>query len=639
MKLGRKSSCFAISMLLALGLSRLASADQDPLAWVPKGPFDYALDPNHFIAMRDGTRLAIDLYIPKGAPQQKYPVVLIRTPYGDFADSFHQRGVKFFASHGYIVAVQEKRGKYRSEGVYTASGGDANDGYDTIDWLSKQSWSNGRVGTYGCSYLGDVQIFLAQTKHPALKAMIPQASGSSVGSANKLYIQFASREGGALYWAGIVGFFAQWGHKVVPKLPTTLDRDVYTADYAPFNHVIPSTPIDYRRAWNHLPEKDALSDQGILPTDFEDTITKPVTDAYWNKFPYMTDSYTSDVPALFVNSWYDFAPDTTLFQFNWFRTHSVSEQTRQNQYFIMGPGTHCSMDREATSNYVVGTREVGDARFDYWQAYLTWFDYWLKSAPEARKTIDSWPHLRYYEMGTNRWTHAEQWPLTTAHDQKLLLVSGGHANSVFGDGALILPSGSEQRNAQSKDSFSYDPSLPVPTIGGAICCTGSSDPSMQAGGQDQRPVEARNDVLVYTTETLKDGINVTGPIATNLYVSSTAVDTDFTAKLVDVYPDGRAFNVVEKILRARNREGMDKEVWMRQGKVYRLHIPMGVTSNYFGPGHRIRLEVSSSNFPLFDRNLNVGGKNEEATTWVVAKNDVYHSQQYPSELVLPVAPR
>ena len=633
---GALACCVRLSAAILASLMCLSvlHAQTESDAGPPIGPVHYRAEPNHFIQMRDGIRLATDLYIPEGAPSDKFPVVLIRTPYGNLATGFHQRGVKFFASHGYVVAVQEKRGKFRSEGVYSASGGDADDGYDTIDWLSKQSWSNGRVGTWGCSYLGDVQIFLAQTKHPALKAMIPQSSGSAVGSAAGLYRQFAAHEGGAVFWAPLIGWFAENGQKIVPKLPTTLDRDTYTADYAAFDKAPKSPVIDYPRAWYHLPMKDALKDQGIPPTDFEDTVTKPLTDAYWAGFPYMTDTYTSDVPALFVNGWYDFGADLTLFEYNWFRTHSVSAQARDNQYVLMGPGVHCSMDRPASAETFVGSRPVGDARFDYWQAYLTWFDYWLKSDPAARKEIDQWPKVRYYELGANKWRSAQAWPVAASRGVDFYLSSKGHANSLFGDGTLSLAPASDRMAVRaSSDSFTYDPATPVPSLGGAMCCTGSAE--VKEGSQDQRPVEARQDVLVFTTATLSDGIHVTGSPELILYVSSSAVDTDFTAKLVDVYPDGRAFNVTEKILRARYREGLDKTVWMQSGEVYELRIPLGDTSNYFGPGHKIRLEVSSSNFPLFSRNLNIGGNNEEETRWVVANNVVYHSLQHQSRLILP----
>jgi len=619
---------FATIVSAVLGITARCYADSSP----PHGPFTYTLDPNVFITMRDGVRLATDLYFPQASPGEKFPVVLIRTPYGNFPDhNYNDAAVQLFASHGYVVAVQDKRGKYRSEGVYLVSGGDANDGYDTVDWLSKQTWSNGKVGTYGCSYLGDIQIFLAQTRHPALKAMIPQASGSAVGSAGGFYRYFGVREGGAVNWAPSIEWFAANGQKIVPKLPASLGHDAYTANYVPWNRPPRPAAIDYKRAYYHLPMKDALSDQGLPPSDFEDTISKPLADPYWSPLPYMTERYVSDVPALFINSWYDFGADVTLFEFNWFREHSASQLARDNQYFIMSPGEHCSSERAASADMVVGTRPMGDSRFDYWHTYLTWFAYWLKGDSAAGQTVAAWPKLRYFVMGADKWATAAAWPAPGMHFVDFRLASNGHANSAFGNGAL-LPRAASGPPAAS-DTFVYDPANPVPSLGGDSCCPGLEGPS---GSVDQRPVEARDDVLVYTSDPLSGGMEVTGPVQALLFVSSSAVDTDITVKLIDVYPDGRAFNVLENILRARYRDGFDKEVWMKPGEVYSLRIPIGATSNFFGPGHRIRLEVSSSNFPAFDRNLNIGGMNVEGTHWVRATNTVYHSAQYPSRLVLPV---
>jgi putative CocE/NonD family hydrolase len=619
-----------LAILLTLALlpaGTVQPADTEPT----RGPYLHHADRNVFIAMRDGTRLATDLYLPIGASERS-PVILIRTPYGNVTgNNFNDHWVEFFTSHGYVVAVQDKRGKYRSEGVYTASGGDAEDGYDTIDWLSKQKWSSGRIGTIGCSYLGDNQIFLAQLKHPALKAMIPQSSGSSVGSMDGLYRYFGVRINGAIDWAAAVGWFAVYGQKHVPKLPASLDHLTYSSSYQAFDQA-PKTPnVDYIRAWNHLPMIDALKDQGILDTDFEDNIAKAPTDPYWQRFPYMTDAYTSDVPSLFINSWYDFGADVTLAEFNHFRARSESPLARDNQFAIMSAGIHCSAEHDAKENAIIGSRELGDTRFDYPATYLTWFDAWLKQDPAAQAEVKRWQPLRYYLMGANQWKTAAGWPPPRAKPVALFLQSNGHANSLSGDGQLKFEPRAEKAQF---DSYHYDPANPVPSLGGAMCCTGTAD--SVPGAEDQRRIEARTDVLVFTTEPLTKGIEVTGLVNLELFVGSSAVDTDFTAKLVDVYPDGRAFNVLENILRARYREGQDKEVWMRPQNVYPLRIPMGATSNFFDAGHRIRLEISSSNFPRFDRNLNVGGNNVLATKMITATNSVHHSSKFPSKLVLPI---
>ncbi len=286
---------------------------------------------------------------------------------------------------------------------------------------------------------------------------------------------------------------------------------------------------------------------------------------------------------------------------------------------------HCA-SHEVSEKTVVGARPLGDARFDYYRVYEKWFAFWLRG--EANK-VTAMPKVQYYVMGRNVWKSAKDWPLPNARATRFYLHSDGGANSLYGSGTLST----EKPGKEPADRFVYDPGNPVPSFGGPVCCTKMNEAE---GAYDQRPVEARDDVLVYTSEVLTEGIEVTGPLKLVLYVSSSARDTDFTAKLIDVYPDGRAFNLQEGILRARYRDGFDRTVWMEPGEVYRLEIDLQATSNYFAPGHRIRLEVSSSNFPRFDRNLNTGGNNYDETRWQVARNVVHHSGRYPSHLILPV---
>lgn len=600
---------------------------------------EVATDRNVFIPMRDGVRLATDLYMPGGATARR-PVILIRTPYGKdgkYAEHVSRPGhiVPFLVEHGYVVAVQDKRGRYRSEGDYVVSGGDDKDGYDTVDWLSKQSWSNGKIGTYGCSYEGDVQIFMAQLRHPALKAMVPQAAGSSVGSLGGHYRYFGVRVGGSAEWVGNLGWFAQNGEKTFPRLPAGLAHDQYNAIDSLWQMTRRADAIDLHRAWTHLPAKDALSSQGMAPTDFEDNLMRAPTDPYWSTLPYMTEQYRSDVPTLHINSWFDFGADMTMVQFNHFRRNSVSAQARDNQFVIMSPHTHCAFERGAEPDTRVGELEVGDTRFDYRSTYLTWFDAWLKDDASARRRIGEWPKIRYYAMGRKRWQTAQEWPLSATKEKAWFLGSASRANSLDGDG--VLTESPATSNSNGKDTFTYDPANPVPSRGGGMCCTGT--PDAVAGSLDQRPVEARSDVLVFTSPVLKNELEVTGDVRVVLYVSSDAVDTDFTAKLVDVHPDGRAFNMLESVLRARYREGQHKEVWMKQGERYELTMPLGAISNVFLPGHRVRLEVSSSNFPRFERHMNLGGNNSEQSRWAVARNTVHHTPELKSRLILPVVER
>jgi putative CocE/NonD family hydrolase len=575
--------------------------------------------------MRDGVRLSTDLYFPEGE-EARLPTILVRTPYSKTGFSGKMEHLAtMMAAQGYVLALQDKRGRYESEGQYIVQGGDANDGYDSVDWLSRQNWSNGRIGTYGCSYMGDVQILGAQRRHPALRAMIPQASGSSIGSAGGQYKYFGARLGGAVQFAQNISWFYDSGSKVFYRPPPGMTREEFLKISKYFDPAPRKTPADYPKLWWHLPIVDVMSLAEVPPNDFADVVSRDVTDKWWDQFNYMTDAYRSDVPALHVNSWYDFGARETIYEFETMRSRSVSKTARDNQYLLISPTTHCRSEF-ITADEPVGERDVGDARLAYWTIYFNWFARWLKDDKDA---ISAMPRVQYYLLGKNEWRSAPDWPIPGTTPTRYFLHSAGRANSVNGDGSLSKTT----PKADSVDRFVYDPASPVPSIGGPICCTGAN---MAAGSFDQRKAEVRSDVLVYSSEPLTEGIEVTGPIDAVLYVSSDAKDTDFTAKLVDVYPDGRAFNVQEGIIRARYREGQTKKVWLSPGQIAEVHIELGATANFFGPGHRIRLEVSSSNFPRFDRNLNTGGNNYDETRWVIANNAVHHTKQQASYLLLPV---
>jgi hypothetical protein len=578
-----------------------------------------------FVPMRDGVRLSTDLYFPEGV-EGPLAVVLIRTPYNKKAFRKDDSEAHFFAGQGFVVAVQDKRGRYESEGLYTVSGGDGPDGYDTVDWVAKQSWSNGKVGTYGCSYLGDVQIFQAPERHPNLAAMIPQASGSSIGSAGGRYRYFAVFNGGTFELAAGAGWFLNAGSKVFFQRPEHLSDEEF-AKLADFFDPAPKNPkYNESELWWTLPLIDLSKRAGAPPNDWENVLGRDLTDPWWDQFDYLEDQDKIDVPALFTNSWYDFGPGESLYQFNLFKRNAVSERARDNQFIILSPTTHCQSEA-ATEDTKAGDRHLGDARFEHWNIYVRWFDHWLNGIDNG---VTQMPKVQYYVMGREEWRGADRWPIPEAKFTKYYHDSGGDANSRAGSGTLST----EQPEGEPADKFVYDPATPVPSLGGPICCT--KTPEASDGSFDQSQLEMRQDVLVYTTPPLKKGVEVTGPLEAVLYVSSTAGDTDFTAKLVDVYPDGRAFNVQEGILRARYREGIAKKVWMEPGKVYEVRIDLQATSNFFGPGHRIRLEVSSSNFPRFDRNLNTGGNNYDETDWVVAANTVHHSGEHASHILLPV---
>ena len=591
----------------------------------PQPRFQVHPDPSVMVPMRDGVHLSTDLYVPVTS-EPRLPSILIRTPYSKTGFGGRmQHLAEMFAAQGYVVAVQDKRGRFESEGTYVIFGGDADDGYDSIDWLSRQSWSNGRVGMYGCSYLGDVQILAAGELHPALKALIPQASFSPIGSAGGVYKNFGVRSGGAINLGGNVGWFYDAGSKLFYRAPPGLTHEQFVEVAKLFDPAPHPKPVDFARLWWHLPIIDIMKVAGAPPTDWVDAIRHEPGDPWWEQFHYMTENYRSDVPALFVNSWNDFGARETIFEFEWFRKHSVSANARDNQFLLISPTTHCGSE-SVTADTTVGERDVGDPRFDYWPLYLNWFAYWLK---DERNAVTSMPRIQYYLMGKNEWRSASDWPIPGTHLTRYFLGGRGRANSLHGDGTLS----SAFPRVDASDRFVYDPATPVPSFGGPL---GGTEAGAAAGSFDQRKIELREDVLVYTSEPLARGVEVTGRIDAVLSVSSDVKDTDFTAKLVDVYPDGRAFNIQEGILRVRYREGLDKKVWLTPGVPVVVPIDMGATSNYFGPGHRIRLEVSSSSFPRWDRNLNTGGNNYDESKWQVAHYVVHHAHAHPSYLILPI---
>jgi putative CocE/NonD family hydrolase len=359
-------------------------------------------------------------------------------------------------------------------------------------------------------------------------------------------------------------------------------------------------------------------------------IQRTPDDPAWYKGGLYHDDQPFGVPAFWFMSWYDVSIGPNLALFNHVRENGVDAETRDNQFAMVAPVAHCSYTR-AQENTVVGERSMGDARWDYSELLYAWWDHWLKGIQNG--ITDTLPKVRYYAMGENEWKTAEAWPPPAAETVTYYLSSGGSANTVGGDGALTL----ERPGQESADAFSYDPFDPVVSHGGNVCCIGGA---IDAGSFDQSAIEAeREDILVYTTEPFSRATEVSGPIEVTLYVSSDAKDTDFTVKLLDVYPDGRAFNLDETIQRVRYREGYDKWVFMEPGEVYEVKIGPLTTSNTFAAGHSLRIEVSSSNFPRFTRNLNTGGTIYDETAGVVAHNQVHHTSQYPSQIRVPVVRR
>jgi putative CocE/NonD family hydrolase len=602
-----------VVLVVVLVSALLASGDE----------FGTRVEQSIMVPMRDGVVLSTDLYFPEGA-EGRLPAILIRTAYGKTSTIDWNPAYRALISRGYVVAIQDVRGRYESGGDYVVAMGRREDGYDTVDWLVSQEWSNGKVGSAGCSYLGETQVVLAAAKHPNHVAAIPMSAASGFYAPGRAWSSF---DGGVFELAQTAGWFASNGTQVFYGPPPTVDRQEWFR--SPESKLFSQGPkIDfeaYLKLVPTLPTFNILQRAGLPPTEYEKFATSLPDGEYFRRKDWAQSSDTFNVPAVFMDSWYDYGPAETIEMFRLFQENAESETAKNNQFLIIGPSTHCAYT-EATEQTVVGERDLGDARLDFMDIQLRWYDYWLKGIDNG---ITEMPKVRYYVMGLNKWKMSASWPPEGTTHQTWYLNSGGHSNSRNGDGLLQLAVPSEI----GSDSFTYDPAFPVPSLGGHTCCTGTET---EAGGSDQSETELRDDVLVYTSDVLKKGIEVTGALEVILYVSSSAPDTDFTAKLVDVYPDGRAYNIQEGALRMRFRNSLSKAVLMEPGKVYEAHLDLHATSNYFGPGHRIRLEISSSNFPRWQRNLNTGGNNFDETEWEVAQNIIHHSAEFPSSIVMPV---
>lgn len=589
------------------------------------------LDQKVMMPMRDGVRLATDIYRPK--TDGKVPVIFSRTPYnfntwGDGEQRTRTaRSALEAVKRGYAYVVQNERGRYFSEGEWDILGVPLTDGYDAFSWMSDQDWSNGKVGTLGCSSTAEWQMAVAALDHPSHAAMVPQGYGAGVGRVGDFYEQGNWYRGGAeqlLFFAWLYGVEHDKFKPRIPEGATQEDliRISRFYDLAPEN-----PPIDMSEALAHLPIQDILKNINGKKEIFDKMVRRKPNDPEWFEGGLYHDDMDFGVPSFWFVSWYDVSSSPNIALYNHVRENASDKEIRDNQYLVIAPTLHCGYTR-ATENTIVGERSVGDARLNYDEQIYDWFDFWLKG--EETGFFENTPKVQYYTMGSNEWKSSDVWPPKNAVMTPYYLHSGGNANSLYGDGVLSIEPPAQ---SDTPDSYVYDPMNPVPSHGGNVCCTGNA---VQGGAMDQQAMETRHDILVYTTEPLEEGTEVSGSIETTLYVSSDVKDTDFTIKLIDVYPDGTAYNLDETIQRLRYREGYDKEVFMEKGNVYKVELTPMSTSNYFKKGHRIRVEISSSNFPRFARNLNTGGNNYDESEGVVANNSVHHSTQYPSQIRLPI---
>jgi putative CocE/NonD family hydrolase len=597
------------------------------------------IDRKLMIPMRDGTKIQFDVYRPKNVA--KAPAIFSRTPYnmnywdvklGAPADMTAQLTA---VKRGYAYVMANERGHFFSQGNYDILGPPLTDGVDEVQWISSQPWSNGKVGLVGCSSTAEWQMAVAAQAPKGLAAINPQGFGAGVGRVKPYYEQGNWYRGGAVQL-----LFVDWlegeQNQVRPMFPPNTSQADLIRAAREFDLAQQLPPVDWKSGFWHLPEQDMIEAHGGPHGIFADSmpgiatggamIERTPNDPAWYRGGLFNDSMKINVPGLWFMSWYDVSIGPNLATYNYVRK-TADPAVANQQYAVIAPTLHCSYTR-ATENTIVGERSMGDARLDYNELTYGWFDTFLKG--EHTGLLDTLPKVRYYTMGINKWQTSDTWPPKGAEPMTYYLSSNGKANTLHGDGKLTLSAPAKDM----PDSFTYDPMHPVMSNGGNVCCQANA---LTGGALDQRKAEENDGILVYSSEPLKTGMEVSGPIQFTTYVSSDRKDTDITVKLIDVYPDGTAYNLDETIQRLRYRNGYDKPIeLMQSGKVYKVALQPMTTSNYFEAGHRIRIEVSSSNFPRFDRNLNTGGNNYSETVGVVAHNSVHHSKQYPSTLTVTV---
>ena len=571
-------------------------------------PYAVTYERNIAVKMRDGVNLRADIYRPQS--DGKFPVLLQRTPYNK--DNEIGFGIKA-AARGYVVIFEDVRGRYASEGEWYTFKNEPNDGYDSVEWAAALPYSDGRVGMFGGSYVGATQMLAAIAHPPHLAGICPIVTASN-------YHENWTYQGGAL---------AQWFDE---DWTSGLAHNTYDRLVEQQNDPVGGIwklPLTQYSILNLDQRPDLAANASVAPY-FLDWLAHPSYDDYWKAISIEEHFSDITVPALHLAAWYDLFQAGSLRNYEGIRDHGGTEAARKGQQLVVVIGGHAgSMPKVGDVDFGPNAKEPQDE----WE--LQYYDYLFKGV--KNQFADGKP-VKIFVMGTNQWREEDDWPLARAKNTKYFLHSGGKANSLRGNGSLstVVP------GKESADQYVYDPDNPVPTIGGPLCCEGQRWPP---GPRDQRPAEARDDVLVYAMPPMAEDIEVTGRVSLELYAKSSAVDTDFTAKLVDVWPNGFAQNLTEGIVRARYRDSRETPELMNPGQIYKFNIDVWSTSNVFKKGHILRLEVSSSNFPRFDRNLNTGrmrylrtSDTPAAAQFVKATNTILHDAEHPSALILPIVP-
>jgi putative CocE/NonD family hydrolase len=582
-----------VSIALAIAVFALCAPSQS----VGQERYEVTAERNVAAKMRDGVALRADIYRPKA--EGKFPVLLVRTPY----DKTNSMGFALrVAARGYVVIAQDVRGRFESEGDWYPFKNESQDGYDTVEWAAALPYSNGKVGMFGGSYVGATQLLAAMAKPPHLAGICPNVTASNYHNG----------------WTYQGGAFEQWFNEswTTGLAMNTMRRRVEdSGDALGGTKVLPL---------NAYPVLEAPS-VGDLANYFTDWLAHPDFDEYWKQWS-IEDHYAQiQVPALHFGAWYDIFLNGTLKNYAGLKIDAGTDAAKRGQRLVVFVGGHAG----AAGARKIGAVDFGEkAPFDLDELILRWYDWLLKGQANG---VEKEKPVKLFVMGKNEWREEDDWPLARAKSTRYYLHSAGVANGLSGDGTLsVTPPGEEKR-----DQYVYDPADPAPTIGGPLCC---QELPTGIGPQDQRAAEARSDVLVYTTAGFAKDTEVTGPVSLDLYVSSSAVDTDFTGMLVDVWPNGLAQNLTDGILRLRYRNSQQKAELANPGETYHVTVDLWATSNVFLAGHKLRLEVSSSNFPRFDRNMNTGEEQARATRMVKATNAIYHDKAHPSALILPVVP-
>jgi putative CocE/NonD family hydrolase len=609
----------ALTLALAACSAETSASPADPAPLAPQRP-GFVLPPEgvampHLqVKMRDGARLETSVWLP--ASGGKFPVVLSRTPYDTEMGGFQTRLLKA----GYAIVQQHERGRYLSEGEMRMLGRADEDGWDTLDWITQQAWSNGRIATYGCSSSAENQLKLASLGHPALKAMVAGSSGVGIAEVGPHHEQGNFWRGG-VWQMGWANYFFGAMYLDWPQLPAGLsdeERTRLTASYQ-MPEMPDVTQETYDKVRMHLPMVDLAKAAGAPDTELEEYLARGPSSPAWAE-DRVTDKDIIKVPALWAEALYDISSPAGAAFFEKTR----KENPPGTQAIVITNGQHCSYSRPRTA---IGDRPLGNATFDYQSMALGWLDRWMKDDKTA--AVPAMP-VTVYMAGANRWANFADVPTADAKSGRTyFLSSSGAANTAQGDGALLTAAPKEA----GADVFAYDPANPVISHGGQIDGMGTDQSD---GAFDQREIEKRPDVLVYTTPPLTEDVAVFGYVTAQLHVASDAPDTDFTVKIVDVAPDGTAWNISDTIQRMRYRDGDAKPAFMKKGEIYAVTPPPMLVGNVFLKGHSIRIEVSSSNFPTYARNLNTAADPYTSTETRIANNKVLHGPGHLSKIMLPV---